>query len=77
MSITKGHNNSRVTELLVDSFNVLNIRPFNPVHAKGILVLGLKCNHWAAIGNLGIRDDSTNVRNIVPRCLEIPALIGP
>lgn len=77
MRITERHDNPRVAELLVDGLNVLDIRPLNPVHAKGILILGLKCNHWAAIGNLSIRDDSANVRNIVLRCFEVTALVGP
>jgi hypothetical protein len=65
VSVTEWYNDPSVAELLVDSIDILHIRPFDPVHAKSILVLGLEGDHWPALGDLRFCNDLANVVDIV------------
>jgi hypothetical protein len=54
---TERHHYASITELLVDSIDVLNIWPFNPRHAIGVFVLGLEGDYWPAVGDLSVGND--------------------
>ena len=74
---TEWHHNPSVTELLVDGIDVLDIRPFDPRHAKSVLILGLESYHRSAIGDLCFCNDLSDVLNVVLSGLQIPGLVRP
>jgi hypothetical protein len=74
-SITERDDDPCIAELLVDSIDVLHIRPFDPGHAISILVLGLEGNHRPAIGNLRFCDDFANVVDVVLGRLQEAGLV--
>jgi hypothetical protein len=54
---TERHHYASITELLVDSIDVLNVWPFNPRHAIGVFILGLEGDNWPAFGDLSVGND--------------------
>lgn len=73
---TEGHHNASVAELLIHNINVLDIRPFDPGHAKSVLVLSLKSYHRSTIGDLCFCDNLSDVLDVVLSGLQISGLVG-
>ena len=73
---TEWHHNPSISELLIDGIDVLDIRPFDPGHAKSVLVLGLESYHRPTIGNLCICNNLSDVLHVVLSGLQISGLVG-
>ena len=56
---TERYHYASITELLIDSINVLDIWPFDPRHTIGVFVLSLESDYWSTFSDLGVGNDST------------------
>lgn len=65
-----GHNNTSILSLIDNILNVIGIRRVPSTAESRVFVLWLVEDYRAAIGNLGLRNGSSNMRNIASKMSE-------